>query len=212
MTKVVFTESESKDKKINTCAVLNYGLKTILKLLHPFMPFFTEEIYESYYSESIVISKWPEVNPKFSFRGVNRINIIFDIITAVRNIRAEYKIGNSKPVDLEFETNNQTFKKTIKENEAYLKRFCNYSKIQFSEKIDSQDKALRVLEDLTIAISLKDLINIEEEKERLLSEKVRLQAEINRCVKMLDNPNFVLKAPKAKVEEERNKLESYRNN
>ena len=210
MTKVVFTESESKDKKINTCAVLNYGLKTILKLLHPFMPFFTEEIYESYYSESIVISKWPEVNPKFSFRGVNRINIIFDIITAVRNIRAEYKIGNSKPVDLEFETNNQAFKKTIKENEAYLKRFCNYSKIQFSEKIDSQDKALRVLEDLTIAISLKDLINIEEEKERLLSEKVRLQAEINRCVKMLDNPNFVLKAPKAKVEEERNKLESYR--
>ena len=95
------------------------------------MPFFTEEIYESYYSESIVISKWPEVNPKFSFRGVNRINVIFDIITAVRNIRAEYKIGNSKPVDLEFETNNQTFKKTIKENEAYLKRFCNYSKIQF---------------------------------------------------------------------------------
>ena len=210
MTKVVFTKSTSKEKKINTCAVLNYGLKTILKLLHPFMPFFTEEIYQKYYSQSIVISEWPKVDPNLSFRMVDKINIIFDIITNVRNIRAEYKIGNSKKIDLEFETKDQSIKKTIEENLEYLKRFCNYDNYQFLDKIDLKDKAVRVLKGLTMALPLKDLINFEEEKEKLNLEKTKLESEISRCEKMLENPNFVSKAPASKVEEERNKLESYR--
>ena len=210
MTKVVFTESTSKEKRINTCAVLNYGLKTILKLLHPFMPFFTEEIYQKYYSQSIVISNWPEVDKNLRFNIGDKMNIIFDIITNVRNIRAEYKIVNSKKIDLEFETKDQSIKKTIEENLEYLKRFCNYDNYQFLDKIDLIDKAVRVLKGLTMALPLKDLINFEEEKEKLNLEKTKLESEISRCEKMLENPNFVSKAPASKVEEERNKLESYR--
>ena len=210
MTKVVFTKSTSKEKKINTCAVLNYGLKTILKLLHPFMPFFTEEIYQKYYSQSIVISSWPEIDKNLRFNIGDKMNIIFDIITNVRNIRAEYKIVNSKKIDLEFETKDQSIKKTIEENLEYLKRFCNYDNYQFLDKIDLKDKAVRVLKGLTMALPLKDLINFEEEKEKLNLEKARLESEISRCEKMLENPNFVSKAPASKVEEERNKLESYR--
>ncbi|HPV55417.1 MAG TPA: valine--tRNA ligase, partial [Bacilli bacterium] len=193
MTKVVFTKSTSKEKKINTCAVLNYGLKTILKLLHPFMPFFTEEIYQKYYSQSIVISSWPEIDKNLRFNIGDKMNIIFDIITNVRNIRAEYKIGNSKKIDLEFETKDQSIKKTIEENLEYLKRFCNYDNYQFLDKIDLKDKAVRVLKGLTMALPLKDLINFEEEKEKLNLEKTKLESEISRCEKMLENPNFVSK-------------------
>ena len=101
-------------------------------------------------------------------------------------------------------------KKTIEENLEYLKRFCNYDNYQFLDKIDLKDKAVRVLKGLTMALPLKDLINFEEEKEKLNLEKARLESEISRCEKMLENPNFVSKAPASKVEEERNKLESYR--
>ena len=99
MTKVALSIG-SDAEKINTCAVLNYVLKAVLKLLHPFMPFVTEDIYQSFNDESIMISSWPTVNENFNFDDSNKFGIIFDIITSIRNIRNQKNVAMSKKTNI----------------------------------------------------------------------------------------------------------------
>ena len=120
MTKVVFNKDGNDEEKINTCAVLNEVLVAILKLLHPFMPFFTEEIYQMFNEGSITVSDWPTVNEKYNFDDVSKIDTIFDIITSVRNIRASKNVPNSKKLDLILEVKDDNVEELINNNLAYL--------------------------------------------------------------------------------------------
>ena len=213
MTKVTFN-SDNTAQKINTCAVLNYVLTAVLKLLHPLMPFVTEEIYQKYNDGSIVISSWPTVNPEYNFEGSNNvknIEVIFDIITAVRNIRAEKNVVNSKQIDLKLEIKNQETYDIINNNINYIKKFTNYNDLQLSmTTIDKDLSVTQVFENVIVICPLKALVDLAEEKKKLQSAQEKLLSEIERCEKMLNNPNFINKAPESKINAEKEKLASYK--
>lgn len=210
LTKVVFAEGDEEQKQ-STCAVLAYVLTAALKLLHPFMPFVTEEIYQRFNAGSITTAPWPEADQKFDFSDASRAEILFDIITAVRGIRAEKNVSYHQLVDLEIEARAEESVSLITAHLPYIQRFANYRNINFgTEKIDATGKVLAVYPELTVAVPLAQLINIEEERAKLQAKLEKTEAEIARCENMLKNPNFVSKAPAEKVELEREKLVGFR--
>lgn len=209
MTKVVFSD-DNQDEKINTCSVLNYVLKNALKLIHPFMPFVSDEIYQMFNEENITISAWPTVNPNYNFEDAKNIEIIYDIITNVRNVRASKNVPNSKPIDLEIQTRNEKIITFLNDNLRYLHKFTNYQNIIISsEEIESSKKIVNVLSEVVVAIPLSQLVDLAEEKQKLEQNKQKMLSEISRCEKMLANPNFIRRAPANKVAEEREKLIDY---
>ena len=209
MTKVVFNSEASQAEKINTCAVLNKVLVAILKMLHPFMPFFTEEIYQMFNEGSITVSDWPLVNEKYDFKDVSKIDTIFDIITAVRNIRASKNVPNSKKLDIVLEVKDNDVEQLINSNLHYLARFTNYENIKITNESEQSLSVSQVCDNVIVYIPLADLVNIEEELARLNAQKEKLLNEIKRSNGMLNNPNFVSKAKEEKVQAEREKLASY---
>ena len=210
MTKVVFQE-ENEEEKLNTCAVLVYVLKNILKMLHPFIPFVTEDIFRRFEDKSITISEWPTFKKEFAFSNVDEVVLIYDIITAVRNIRATKNVPNSKVITLNLEIKAPQLKKLIQNNLKYLQRFCNYSEISIvSELEDRKRSAVSILEDVIVSIPLATLIDLEEELIRLNKKKEVTIGEIKRIENMLDNQNFINKAPKEKINLEKEKMEGYK--
>ena len=210
MTKVKFA-SDNQEVKINTCAVLNYCLKAILKMLHPFMPFFTEEIYQMFNEQSIVISDWPLVVEKYNFSDVEKLETLFDIITSVRNVRASKNVPMSKKIDIVLEIKTNELYELLNNNKDYLLKFTNYETLNLVLNKDvEKDKCVTVvLNDVVVVLPLAKLVDLEEEKAKLLQNKEKLGKEIARCNQMLSNPNFVNKAPAAKVDAEKEKLVNY---
>lgn len=209
MTKVVFSD-DNQTEKINTCSVLNYVLKNALKLIHPFMPFVSDEIYQMFNEENITISAWPIVNPNYNFEDAKNIEIIYDIITSVRNVRASKNVPNSKPIDLEIQARNKKLIQFLNNNLRYLHKFTNYQNIIInSEEIETSKKIVNVLSEVVVAIPLSQLVDLAEEKHKLEQNKQKMLSEITRCEKMLANPNFIRKAPANKVVEEQEKLKDY---
>lgn len=209
MTKVKFS-SNNNEIKVNTCAVLSYCLKAILKMLHPFMPFFTEEIYQMFNDKSIVISDWPVVVEKYNFSDVEKLETLFDIITSVRNIRASKNVPMSKKIDINLEIKTNELYELISNNKEYLAKFTNYESLNLSiNEIDKDKCVTAVLSDVIVILPLAKLVDLSEEKNKLLQNKEKLEKEIERCNQMLSNPNFVNKAPQAKVDSEKEKLVNY---
>lgn len=209
MTKVKFS-SNNNEIKVNTCAVLSYCLKAILKMLHPFMPFFTEEIYQMFNDKSIVISDWPFVVEKYNFSDVEKLETLFDIITSVRNIRASKNVPMSKKIDINLEIKTNELYELISNNKEYLAKFTNYESLNLSiNEIDKDKCVTAVLSDVIVILPLAKLVDLSEEKNKLLQNKEKLEKEIERCNQMLSNPNFVNKAPQAKVDSEKEKLVNY---
>ena len=210
MTKVVMF-GDDNCAKLNTCSVLVYVLRAILKLLHPFIPFVTEDIYQMFNEGSISTSKWPESNPKYDFEEAKDIEIIYDIITSVRNTRAEKNVSISKPIDLILQAKEQELKDFILDNAKYLQKFTNYQNLTIAlDKVDTNKCQVNVLNRVNVIIPLNTLVNLEEEKKKQLQEKAKMEAEIKRCEGMLSNPNFVSKAPQAKIDSEKAKLADYK--
>ncbi len=209
MTKIVFGEKEEAEK-INTCAVLNYCLTAILKLLHPFMPFVTEEIYQKYQDGSIVISSWPKIKDIYEFADASNIEVIYEIITAVRNLRAIKNVPNSKELNVELQIRDLELMNFVNDNLRFLKRFINYNQIEISQnEVDTKGKNITVLSTVTIAIPLAELVDIQEEIEKLKQNHLKMLAEIKRCQGLLNNPGFMSKAPQDKIEAEKEKLKNY---
>ena len=209
MTKVALSVG-SDAEKINTCAVLNYVLKAVLKLLHPFMPFVTEDIYQSFNDESIMISSWPTVNEQYNFEDANKFTIIFDIITSIRNIRNQKNVAMSKKIDLVLQFKDQNYLYFVNDNKHYLQKFTNYETLEMvTTEYDTNKCVIDVLNNVVVIIPLKALVNLEEERQKLLQEQEKMNNEIKRCENMLKNEKFISKAPAAKVEEEKNKLAGY---
>ena len=192
---------------------LNKVLSDSLKMLHPIMPFITDIIYTKLYNndESIMISDFPEYTEELNFEKEEKeIEKLKEIIVGIRNVRNTMNVHPSKKTDLIFVTNE--YEDVIKESEAFIK------KLGFAENIKTQankdgipQNAISVLaEGIELFIPFEDLVNIEEEKQRLNAEKEKYELEIERASKMLSNPGFVNKAPEAKVNEEKDKLEKYK--
>ena len=199
--------------RIQAQYILNKVLQDSLKLLHPVMPFITERIYLELYNndESIMISDWPQYNESYIFdEEESQIEKLKSIIIGIRNIRNKMNVHPSKKSKIIFVTNK--YKDLIQQSENFLKKLGFADEICIKESKENIDrKAISILEtDLEAYIPFEELVNIEEEKERLLNEKARLQKEVERAGKMLSNQGFISKAPESKIKEEKEKLNNYK--
>ena len=193
--------------------ILNYVLSTSLKLLHPFMPFITEEIYSKLYHkpESIMMTEFPKYKEELDFKNEEELAIeIMNIITEIRNIRSKMNVHPSKKTKLIFVTT--TAKDEIEKSEAFLERlgFANKIEIQATTENIPENAVAILSKNMEVHIPFEELVDIEEEKKRLEGEKKRLESEVQRGEKMLSNPGFINKAPEAKINEEKEKLANYK--
>ena len=193
--------------------ILNYVLCTSLKLLHPFMPFITEEIYSKLYHkpESIMMTEFPKYEEKLDFKNDEELAAeIMNIITEIRNIRSKMNVHPSKKTKLIFVTT--TAKDEIEKSEAFLEKLGFANKIEIQETTENiPENAVAILsKNMEVHIPFEELVDIEEEKKRLEGEKKRLESEVQRGEKMLSNPGFINKAPEAKINEEKTKLANYK--
>ncbi len=193
--------------------ILNYVLCTSLKLLHPFMPFITEEIYSKLYHkpESIMMTEFPKYEEKLDFKNDEELAAeIMNIITEIRNIRSKMNVHPSKKTKLIFVT--KTAKDEIEKSEAFLEKLGFANKIEIQKTTENiPENAVAILsKNMEVHIPFEELVDIEEEKKRLEGEKKRLESEVQRGEKMLSNPGFINKAPEAKINEEKEKLANYK--
>ena len=205
--------SDDDNEKIKTSYVLDKVFRTCLKLLHPFMPFVTSKIYDNlvkYDDKDLMVSSWPEKENIDYEKEEEFIEKIKDIIVEIRNIRATKNIHPNKKSRLIFITNK--YQHEIEEIKDILLKLGYGSSLEI--KVDNkeipEDSINIIQEGIELYIPQEGLIDKEEETKRLEEEKKRLEAEVLRCEKMLSNPGFVNKAPKAKVEEEQEKLKNYK--
>jgi len=194
--------------------VLNYVLGTAMKLLHPYMPFITEEIYTHLVNddESIMISKWPEFKEEYNFSAEEeKMNLIMNAIKNIRNIRAEMNVPPSKKAKTIFVAQKPEDREIIKEGKTYFERLASCSEVVIqSDKTDiPKDAVTSVLPGVEIYLPLEDLIDIEKELERLEKEKANLQKELDRVNAKLANQGFIAKAPANVIEEEKAKKAKY---
>ena len=193
--------------------ILNYVLCTSLKLLHPFMPFITEEIYSKLYhkEESVMMTEFPKYNEKLEFdKEEEMTSEIMNIIVEIRNIRSKMNVHPSKKSKLIFVT--KTAKNEIEESKPFLEKlgFANQIEIQ-KDATDIPENAVAILsKNMEVHIPFEELVDIAEERKRLEDEKKRLESEVARGEKMLSNPGFVSKAPEKKINEEKEKLANYK--
>ena len=185
-------------------AVLVYVLTDILKLLHPFMPFITEEIYQAipHDTESIMISKWPEYDPTLSFADEEaQMEKIMDAIRAIRNRRAEMNIPPSKKSKVYVET---AFSNVFAVGSEFIKRLAYASDVEIADAFgDLGNTVTIVTNDAKIYIPLGDLVDFEAEAKRLQKELAAAEEKLAFINKKLDNPGFVNKAPEKVVQQNR---------
>jgi valyl-tRNA synthetase len=192
-------------------------LTGILKMLHPFMPFITEEIYQSlpHEDESIMISRYPVYDENMIFTAdAEHMNSILDAIRAIRNRRSEMNVVPSRRAKVYIATTHaEDFPPSC---EPFFQRLASASEIEVAEsfegKLNADETVQIVTAAATILLPLSDIIDVEKEKTRLNTEETKLEGEIARISAKLSNEGFVAKAPAAVVEGERAKLEKFREN
>ena len=205
--------SEDEETKVVVSYVLNYVFSSSLKLLQPFMPFVTSEIYSKliyFGTEDLIVAEWPKAKATFEFDEEEEfVESLKEIITEIRNVRANANIHPSKKSELIFVTTK--YENKILEAQEFILKLGFGEKILIQkDKIGIPENAISILRDgIELYIPLEQLVDIKEEKARLEEEIKRLEGEVARCEKMLSNPGFVNKAPEAKVQEEKDKLANY---
>ncbi len=204
-----FAEGESN---ISAQQVLAYVLSNTLKLLHPFMPFITEEIWQAlpHNGESIMISEWPKVSAELSDSKAETEMIgIMDAIKGIRNVRNEMNVPPSKKVKLFVITKDEEL---FSQAGVFFEKLASASETEIKQdKTGVPENAVSVVTARAeILLPMDELVDREKEMERLTKEKTRLEGEIKRAEGKLSNKGFTDKAPANVVEEERQKCEKYK--
>lgn len=215
MSKEQLTQGTDSQKQ-STKSVLVHVLDQTLKLLHPIMPFVTEEIWEHipHEGDSLVTAAYPVVNSDFrDEEAVSNMEMLIEVIRSVRTIRSEANRPISKTIDLLIKAKSDKEKVFLIENQSYISRFCNPEQLTIETEINAPDEVkTAVVKGAEIFIPLAGLVDIGEEIERLKKEEEKWLNEINRVEKKLSNEKFVANAPDAIVEEERQKGKQYQEN
>ena len=219
---IEMVKSRLWDDADETKAAALWTLKTVLinclKLLHPYMPFVTEEIYDTLtdgddsYEESIMISTWPEFKDEYVFADDEAaVDKIKEAVRSIRNIRSEMNVAPSKKATVYVVSAKQEIRDIFEASKSFFAMLGYASDVIIqSDKAGIADDAVSVvIHDASLYMPFAELVDIEKEIERLNKEKARLEGEIKRASGMLNNPKFVDKAPAAKVEEEKAKLKKY---
>ncbi len=196
---------QDEEKKADTLKVIRYVLGEILKLMHPFVPFITEEIWtELNYGETVMTEKYPVYEEKFVFgKEYDEFEKVKEIITKVRAIRASMNVPPTKKFSLYLGSGAENVL-----NEAiYIEKLANVTKVALAEEFTSEEKVCRAATSFAeILIPLGELVDFEKEKARLAKELAVVENEIKRGKGMLSNAGFMAKAPAALVEQEKEKL------
>lgn len=194
--------------------VLNFVLGNAMKLLHPYMPFITEEIYTHLINDgrSIMISEWPVYSQELDFATDEaKMKIIMDAIRSTRNIRAEMNVPPSRKAKMIFVAEGEAERATLLEGTSFFQRLASASEVavQADKSGIPSDAVGTVIAGAEIFIPLDELIDIEKEIERLNKEKANLEGELKRVEGKLGNEGFVAKAPPKVIEEEKAKRDKY---
>jgi valyl-tRNA synthetase len=206
--------SENEDEKVCVSFVLNYVLGESLKLLHPFMPFVTSEIYSALVNsddKALMMSHFPSVRKRVEYdESDNIVEKLKQMIVEIRNVRANMNIHPSKKAKLIFVTSK--YETEINEAKDFMLKlgFGSEIKVQSNKDGIGQDAISIIQDGIELYMPLEDLVDIKEEIARLENEKKRLESEVLRGEKMLSNPGFVSKAPEKKINEEKEKLANYK--
>ncbi|RAP28881.1 valine--tRNA ligase [Brevibacillus laterosporus] len=214
MAKLPLYGTDEQAKKA-TQSVLVYVLDQTLRLLHPFMPFITEEIWQAlpHQGESITVAAWPQAKSELTFNDAEaEMSLLMDIIRSVRNIRAEVNVPMSKKIELVIKANDQQSLQCLQRGEEFLVRFCNPEKLVIGADLEAPEKAMSaVVTGAELFLPLAGLLDLVQERKRLEKEIDTLNKEVDRIEKKLNNPGFMAKAPANVIEEEKAKMTDYAN-
>lgn len=204
---------EDEEQKLTMKSILTHVLDQILRLLHPIMPFVTEEIWEKIPHEgsSLVVADYPVVLNQYTDEAAaSGMEVLKQLIRAVRNIRAEVNTPLSKEITLLIKTNDEKIATFLNENTHYIERFCNPAELVIADEITAPDTAMSaVITGAEIYLPLEGLINIAEEIVRLEKELAKWTQEVARVQGKLANERFIVSAPEAVVAAEREKEKDY---
>ncbi|MEK4759300.1 valine--tRNA ligase [Viridibacillus sp. FSL E2-0187] len=204
---------EDEAAKKTTRSVLAYVLDNTMRLLHPFMPFITEEIWQNlpHKGESITVAAWPTVDETLTSQAQSdNMKLLMDIIRAVRNIRAEVQTPMSKKVPLYVSAKDAVTLAVLEDNKAYLEKFCNPEPLTLGEDIEAPGQCMSaVVSGAELFLPLEGLIDVAAEIERLSNELEKWDKEVKRVQGKLNNERFVSKAPDDVVAAERAKEADY---
>ena len=207
----------NKEDKTRKAAL--WTLKTVLinalKLLHPYMPFITEEIFLNVQSEeeTIMLSKWPEYKEEWNYKDDEaEIDAIKEAVRSIRNIRAEMNVVPAKKAKVYVVSSDEFTRIRFERSEVFLKTLAYASELHVQENKDGigEDAVSCVVENATIYMPFAELVDIEKEIERLEKERAKMIKEVERVEKKLSNQGFVAKAPQNVIDEEKAKGEKYK--
>ena len=205
-------QSGTLEEKTIASFMCDYALRVLMKLLHPFMPFVTSKIYESLIyndDKELMVSDWPKVLKIDTKQDIEFIDNMKAIIVQIRNIRTNMNVHPSKKAELIFVTDK--YQDLIETNKDFIERlgFGKSIKVQKDKKGIDNNAVSIAGNDINLYMPFDELVDLEEEKERLKKEKEKLEAELERSKKILSNKGFIAKAPKEKIDEEKAKQEKY---
>ncbi|AOE50282.1 valine--tRNA ligase [Kangiella sediminilitoris] len=214
---VLYSDEYSEEAKRGTRHTLVTVLESLMRLLHPFMPFITEEIWQkvaplagtdSAERPSIMLQDFPQVDESLIDNNAEAdIEWLKKVIVGVRNIRGEMNIAPGKPLDVMFRNGSESDKDRLEANKTFLSKLAKLDSIQWLEAGESAPMSATALAgDMEILIPMAGLIDVEQELARLDKEAEKLEKDLQRISGKLNNPNFTDKAPEAVVEKERGKL------
>ncbi|MFB9327256.1 valine--tRNA ligase [Paenibacillus aurantiacus] len=202
-----------EEAKRATQSVLAYVLDRTQRLIHPFMPFISEEIWQHlpHEGESITVASWPTYDEALEApEAVREMELLMELIRAVRNIRAEVNVPMSKKIELLIKPKTEAEAAILGRNDEFVSRFCGTSKLTIDLSLSAPDKAMTaVVTGAELYFPLAGLIDISQEIARLEKEIQTLNAEVERVEKKLANEGFVAKAPAKVIEEEKAKMADY---
>ncbi|WP_214700639.1 MULTISPECIES: valine--tRNA ligase [unclassified Exiguobacterium] len=204
---------EDEAAKHTTRSVLAHTLDSIMRLMHPFMPFLTEEIWQHlpHEGDSIVRASYPTRRDDLHFAdSVPAFEAVMNVIRSVRNIRAEVNAPMSKTIQLFISTSDDTTQGYLSANEMTIGKFTNATELEIGRGLTAPDKSMSaIMTGAELFIPLADLINFEEEIARLEKEVAKYEKEVERVQKKLGNQGFIAKAPAHVIDEEKAKEKDY---
>ena len=207
--------SGTPERKTTAQYVLWYVLEHLLRLLHPFMPFITEEIWQvlpgNKANESIMLAPYPEPKAIWDFQGeATAMELVMDVIRGIRTIRGEMEVAPSREIAAILECGSDASRSLLKQNEGYIVSLARLASLAIGSGLDlPEDAALQVAGDVKIVVPLRGLVDVEEEEKRLLKEIGKTDKDIEFLEKKLANPSFVERAPADIVAKEQEKLAEF---
>jgi valyl-tRNA synthetase len=209
----LYLYGQDETKKRCTQSVLVYVLDQALRMLHPFMPFITEEIWQylPHQGESITIAAWPKFEARLEHASAAKeMELLMELIRNVRNVRAEMNVPPSRPVTILIKPFSTDYQQILERGTDYIRRFCNPDSLTIEIGLTTPAKAVTaVITGAEVFLPLAGLIDLDAEIARLEKEKKTLDEEVARLDKKLGNEGFLAKAPAHVVEAERHKREEY---